>query len=72
MPERVLALPAPARPRHRRHPVRTGVLNVTAKVGSAVTLVTRSVVLAATTAGMSAGPAAEQPTKVVTFEIAGR
>lgn len=71
MPERALVLPAPARPRHRRNPVRTSVLDVTAKVGSAVTL-SALVVLAATTAGMSAGPAPEQPTKVVTFEIAGR
>ena len=61
----------PASARHRRNPVRTNVLDVTAKLGSAVTL-SALVVLAFTAVGLSAGPAPEQPTKVVTFEIAGR
>jgi len=69
MTERAFVLPAPAR--HRRNPVRTTAMDVTAKLGSAVTL-SALVVLAFTAAGLSAGPAPEQPTKVVTFEIAGR
>lgn len=71
MTERALVLPAPARPRHRRNPVRTNVLDVTAKLGSAITL-SALVVLAGTAAGLSAGLTPEPPTKVVTFEIAGR
>ncbi|MDN5859236.1 MAG: hypothetical protein L0H84_11495 [Pseudonocardia sp.] len=66
-----LMMPAPAPARHRRNPVRTGMLDLVAKVGSAVTL-SALVVLAATAAALSAGSAPEQPTKVVTFEIAGR
>jgi hypothetical protein len=69
MTERAFVLPAPAR--HRRMPVRTRALDVTAKLGSAVTL-SALVVLAFTAAGQTAGPAPEQPTKVVTFEIGGR
>jgi hypothetical protein len=69
MTERASVLPA--RARHHRNPVRTRVLDVTAKLGSAVTL-SALVVLAFTAAGLSVGPAPEQPAKVVTFEIAGR
>ena len=69
MTERAFVLPAPAR--HRCNPVRASVLDVTAKLGSAVTL-SALVVLAFAAAGLSAGPAPEPPTKVVTFEIAGR
>ncbi|MGI5127305.1 hypothetical protein ACQEVB_10880 [Pseudonocardia sp. CA-107938] len=55
-------------PRHRRNPVRTRVLDVTAKVGSAVTLAAL-VVVAGAAAGLSVVPH-EPPTKVVTFEMA--
>jgi hypothetical protein len=68
MTERAFVLPAPLR--HRRDPVRARVLDVTAKLGSAVTL-SALVVLAFSAAALSAGPPPEQPTKVVTFEIAG-
>lgn len=62
MPER-----APVLPRHRRHPVRTAVLDVAAKLGSAITLAALLVV-GATTAGLTAP---EPGPQVVTFEIAG-
>ncbi|SHL02683.1 hypothetical protein SAMN05443637_116124 [Pseudonocardia thermophila] len=67
MPDRVLMLPAPARPRHRRHPVRTAVLDTVAKVGSGVTIAAIFVV-AGTAATLTAEPV-DPPARVVTFEL---